>query len=206
MTEAFKAPFLLEAIKEIEAKHQQSEKAQNQWDAEKAEIFSSIPKIRDRFGSLIRKHISFPNKVDGMDIKPAHHFDPEKDVRYDHVRVKQPRKLFATTKQLSPTRLDCETTLDEEKIDVYLDSSAYPFENWLGQNKQRDVKFTISIPNIDFSIELPQGNRIQVLDEDGQPTFEKLKLSQIKMLNEVLDLIENPAKTEYSHAPRIIWN
>jgi len=169
------------------------------WKKEKDEIADSIPIIRTRLGALIRTHVPFPEKIDKRKIIEQ----VSGSNLVDYVKVKSRALPFVEiTRRLSPTQLACKTTTENGDLEVLILCPAYPFDNWQGENKQRDVDFNLVISDLDYGIELREDKAFINGDEESG----EIKLAQVKMLNEFLNLIEDPTKTKYLPTPHAFFD
>ncbi|KKQ37181.1 MAG: hypothetical protein A3H17_00685 [Candidatus Levybacteria bacterium RIFCSPLOWO2_12_FULL_37_14] len=202
---AIQTPFLISEVNRI--KQEYAERSRR-WEEEHSEVITSIPGLRKRLGALICKHTPFPEKIEEIDgkkvilIKPNDTANDTKYDKYDFVKTYSSfLALYTGEKRLSPIMLHCETT-SEENLGVSIESSAYPFGNWRNKGKQRDVTFTVAISDLDYYIEFTEKGNAFVQGDSDTNERGKINLNQVKMLKEVLILLENPAITTYESEPR----
>jgi hypothetical protein len=172
--EAFKTPYLNKAIE-----------AHRQWVKEDNEVISAIPQLRRRFGSLLRKHIPFPEEIKGKKIKLVF-----SELDKDWIATPSFWSKL-NQRRLGPTGLTCEAGLEEE-IEVVVTSSAYPFE-------RRPVDFTVNVAELDCSFKFDDVVSAKFEKENGE--YGNVDLNQVNMLKEILTLIEDSAKTKYKPLP-----
>lgn len=170
--------------------------AQTQRQIKIAEKKQSVSQLRVRLGTLIRTHINFPEEINGKKIKRIH-----EGFHTDTDRVSIENSLIKRKKNLTRPVLDCAIESEKRKLAVHIGSNVYPFENTKEEAGESDhVEFTIAIPQLD-------GGYKYYLQSDGIRYGFKDKFhhdvksaspEQVKILEEVLGLIEDPAITSYA--------
>lgn len=182
-------PFLDKAIEEADNRH-----------FERIKIKEAVPRLRRRIGSVIRRHMSLPDEIDGHKVVSNTRQARFSDCIDNGVYTK-----------LSPTELECSTiTKWGKKINVTISSSIYPSKDeaeTIKDPEARPAALCVDVKRLDycFGFDIDGGVYIKYKEGSDHKRMEpeEANMGHIKELREVMDLVEGRG-TEFFPKPYMV--